>query len=124
MATWVNLMDLIFPIGSFYISRQSTSPANIIGGSWAQVTDAVLRGSTGIGYVGSDTHTLTVNEMPSHAHELDMYLHNNNGSSWEYHRSIWSNLCGSRFVTMATGGGQAHSIVQRSYNCYIWYRTA
>lgn len=70
MATWVNLMDLIFPIGSFYISRQSTSPASIIGGSWTQVTDAVLRGSTGIGYTGSDTHALTVNEMPSHTHSL------------------------------------------------------
>ena len=69
MATWINLMDLIFPIGSFYISQQSTSPASIIGGSWTQVTDAVLRGSTSIGYIGSDTHTLTISEMPSHDHQ-------------------------------------------------------
>lgn len=66
-SSWV---DILHPTGSFYISSQSTSPANLFGGTWTQVTDAALRGSTSTGYIGSDTHTLTTNEMPSHQHQL------------------------------------------------------
>lgn len=67
-STWV---DILHPVGSFYISQQSTSPASLFGGTWVQVTNAVLRGATSTtGYTGSDTHTLTVNEMPQHRHSL------------------------------------------------------
>lgn len=42
MANWVNLMDVIYPVGSIYLSASSTSPASIIGGSWAQKSGCVL----------------------------------------------------------------------------------
>lgn len=128
MATWVNLLDVMFPVGSFYISRQATSPASIIGGSWTQVTNAVLRGSTSIGYTGSDTCTLTVNQMPYHTH-----LGNNSWGVQVVSGGIATDgtITGNWGVGLlqevqypGTGGGQAHSIVQRSYNCFIWYRTA
>lgn len=42
MANWVNLMDVIYPVGSIYLSASSTSPASIIGGSWTQKSGCVL----------------------------------------------------------------------------------
>lgn len=42
MANWVNLMDIIYPVGSIYLSANSTSPSSIIGGTWAQKSGCVL----------------------------------------------------------------------------------
>ena len=124
MATWVNLMDVVYPIGSMYIANSSTSPASIIGGSWTQITNAALRGATSAGYTGSDTHSITVRELPQHTHELTW--------SWRTGDSGYIPLglaSGEHPISQSGGirdwGGQtAMSVVQRSYNCFIWYRTA
>lgn len=69
-----NLIDLIYPIGSYYWSSESTNPNTIFGvGTWTQVKDKFMlaagdtytAGATG----GEATHTLTINEMPEHAHK-------------------------------------------------------
>ena len=67
---YINLLQVIYPVGSMYFSCSATSPSFIIGGTWSQITGAVLRlnGSGVGGYSSSDTHTLTINEMPSHRH--------------------------------------------------------
>lgn len=65
---WV---DILHPVGSFYFSRENTSPSSLFGGTWVQVTNAALRGSTSIGYTGSDAHTITKQEMPNHYHVFD-----------------------------------------------------
>ena len=67
--SWVNYNLLnAYPVGAIYASANSTSPASLFGGSWTQITDAALRGSTRVGYTGADTHILTINEIPSHNH--------------------------------------------------------
>ena len=66
-SSWI---DILHPVNSFYISYASTSPANLFGGTWTQITNAALRGASTVGYTGADTHTLTVDEMPSHRHAL------------------------------------------------------
>lgn len=76
MASWVNIMDIIYPVGTFYISNKNTSPSSTIGGTWSQVTNAAIRGvatSTGAGYTGSDSTTLTTSQIPSHAHNWRSY---------------------------------------------------
>lgn len=65
---FVNLLEAVYPVGSVYISTVNTSPSSLIGGTWAQISNAVLRASNAIGYVGSDSHAITINEMPSHNH--------------------------------------------------------
>ena len=67
---YINLGQVIYPVGAIYASANSTSPASLFGGNWTQITNAALRGATGVGYTGSDTHTLTTNEIPSHSHWL------------------------------------------------------
>ena len=67
---YINLGQVIYPVGAIYASANSTSPASLFGGSWTQITNAALRGATWVGYGGSDTHALSVNEMPSHRHNF------------------------------------------------------
>ena len=120
-SSWV---DAIHPVGCFYISQTATSPATLFGGQWTQVTNAAIRAATGTGYTGSDTHTLTINEIPSHEHSLQLAW-NSGGSYAGLQFGTWfTGISSSGAYINSTGGGQAHSIVQRSYNCYVWYRTA
>ena len=65
---FINILELVYPIGSFYLSNNDISPAESIGGTWTQIEDAVLRGATSTGYTGADTHNITSNEMPAHNH--------------------------------------------------------
>lgn len=117
-----NWVDILHPVGSFYFSTASTTPASLFGGTWVQITGAVIRGNNSLGYGGSDTHTMTESEMPSHRHKITT--------------GEWS-TAGSDFVpvyagrkpsgvnyTVYTGGGAAFTELPRYYNCYVWYRTA
>lgn len=68
------LVNLIHPVGSFYISSNPTEPSKIFGGTWEQIKDVFLlsagdiysAGTTG----GEAEHKLTVDEMPSHEGHL------------------------------------------------------
>ena len=62
-----------YPVGSIYCSIDSTDPGALFGGTWAAIGAGRALVAAGGGFAvgsegGSDTHTLTVEEMPSHAH--------------------------------------------------------
>jgi hypothetical protein len=66
---FVNLGQVVYPIGAIYMSTNSTSPANIFGGSWSQISgNACLMAGSSVGNVGSKK--ITINNMPSHNHIL------------------------------------------------------
>lgn len=122
---FVNLLEAVYPVGAVYISTVNTSPSSLIGGTWTQITNAALRASTSIGYTGSDTHTITINEIPSHRHDINDYITDNGTPNMQWNL-LWGNHGNKNggIYTNYVGGGQAMSLVQRSYNCFIWYRTA
>ena len=72
-----DLLDLIYPIGSIYMSVNNLSPNNFLGGTWVAIEDRFLlsagssysAGSTG----GEASHTLTVAETPAHSHRPSNY---------------------------------------------------
>ena len=76
------LFNAIYPVGSIYMSVNSTSPATLFGGTWERLKDKFLlsagdtysAGATG----GEATHTLTSNEMPSHTHTQNSHTHTQN----------------------------------------------
>lgn len=37
---FVNLLEIVYPIGSLYFSTSSASPAEVIGGQWEQISDS------------------------------------------------------------------------------------
>ena len=71
--------ETIYPIGSIYMSLNSTSPSNLFGGTWEQLKDRFICGA-GSNYNGGSTggnsnhthstgsHSLTQSQMPSHGH--------------------------------------------------------
>ena len=128
---WINLLDVVYPVGSLYFTNNATSPAAIVGGSWTKIEEAAIRSSDTVGYVGADEHAITIEEMPEHSHELrDMppwYAKKwVDGGAVYNQKSSTSNSVNYKYgdkVAM-TGGGQEMSLVQRSYNCFIYYRTA
>lgn len=72
MATWVNLMDVVYPVGSMYLSASSTSPSSTIGGTWTQIKGAVLAAYGANSFAPSGNYggslKISVNQMPSHKH--------------------------------------------------------
>ena len=77
-----NIALSIYPVGSIYMSVNSTSPSSLFGGTWEQLTDTFLYAtsttadtSSTTATDGEATHTLTIDEMPSHTHEQDPHYH-------------------------------------------------
>lgn len=124
----------LYPVGSIYISANSTSPASLFGGSWEQIAGKFLlaaggnytAGSTG----GSATHTLTVDQIPSHTHGPA-------GDSWaftmmdttEHYQATDNGSAPYSWVsgyeeTGATGGGAAHNNMPPYLVVYMWKRIA
>ena len=81
-ATKLALINLIYPIGSIYISTNSTDPGTLFGGTWEQIQDKFLlcagatyaAGSTGgDASVTSGGTAITTAQMPAHTHDKGSY---------------------------------------------------
>lgn len=134
--TWAEYYGSM-PIGSVYMSYNSTSPANIFGGTWTRITNAVIRGNSGSthGYVGSDTVTLTADNIPYHNHGINIYASSGTNISSNYYygfagfESVYTpdlkNIMS--IITTNYAGNQNSSqisVLPRRFEVYIWYRTA
>lgn len=79
------IANIIYPVGSIYMSVNATSPETLFGGVWEQLKDRFLLGSGdtySAGTTGGEaTHTLTTNEMPSHTHIQNSHNHSQNAHS-------------------------------------------
>ena len=118
-----------FPIGTIYLSVSSTSPASLFGGTWEQLKDKFLLGAgdtyTNGATGGESTHTLTVNEMPSHTHTLPVKFGWGAGASNTGPRTDSNNPGTDWYTAMnSTGGGQAHNNMPPYLVVYMWKRTA
>lgn len=107
MATWVNLMDIIYPVGSIYLNKNSQSPASLIGGSWAQVKGACLAGTGSNGFAGSGqfggSFKISIDQMPSHSHQWKGYNWLQAATSGDKALIVGTEVVGS---TTAVGGGK------------------
>lgn len=122
------LDKIIYPIGSVYISINSTDPHELFGGTWVQIKDAFLlacgdvysNGSTG----GEATHQLTVNEMPAHKHNVaTVYPFAFGGLRTAVANSSSSDRTGTAYdVVDSTGGGQSHNNMPPYLAVYMWKR--
>lgn len=140
--SWVNLLDIVYPIGAVYFSRDLTSPASIIGGSWTKVEGALLGavgGSVLLGY-GGDT-TISIDQMPKHKHsvkwsndpndEEEVGFNSQDYPSRHFHAGQvtrftstveFEKISSEGLVVLPTGGGQEY--FPYYFGVYIWYRTA
>ena len=132
-----------YPVGSIYISINSTSPSELFGGTWGQINNCFLlaqgnrftAGSTG----GEERHTLSVAEMPEHNHWVRILARgydrwgNDGYSDYEYTTGSWSNppaYGGSHAHTSHVimgqtgkdGGSQSHNNMPPYLTVYMWKR--
>ena len=145
-----NLVDLIYPVGSVYISTAATDPAVLFGGGWQAIEDRFLLAAgnefTALSTGGESSHTLTVTELPSHRHTITVdgngqhshYIENyasvtSSGSgvmeSWGSgsgnSRSIYTDADGYHSHTASaslTGGGTAFDLLPPYLAVYMWKR--
>ena len=129
--TVANILNTIYPVGSIYISVSSANPGLTFGGTWSlfgagktlvgvDTGDADFNAAEKTG--GEKTHTLTVNEMPSHNHDIlkprwststganAVYGSNGTGSGSDYDDRGYQ------------GGGEAHNNMQPYITVYFWER--
>ena len=147
------LIDLIYPVGSVYISTNNVSPQTFFGGTWeafatgrtlvgidTSQTDFNPVGKTG----GAKTHTLTVAQMPSHeGHMYDnfndtgwvdrggdtnSYYLNVTGSAGygKYENRPYKVVSGNELVMQgySKGEGQAHNNLQPYVVVFMWKRVS
>lgn len=121
------LLDLVYPVDAIYMSVNSTSPASFLGGTWVQLKDKFLlgagdtysNGATG----GEATHTLTVDEMPSHNHGIKLAGGSQSGGSGFVNWTTGT-YQDYQYTINNTGGGQAHNNMPPYLVVYMWKRTA
>ena len=150
------IFDLIYPVGSIYMSVNSTNPGELFGGTWV----AWGQGRVPVGVStsgtfntvektgGSETHKLTVAQMPSHTHTQNSHRHNygrpalfggeNNddgsiftprysgrtSSQYKGNSNGWTEMSYTTATNQNTGGGEAHNNLQPYITCYMFKRTA
>lgn len=132
------LVDLIYPVGIYVeISDIDFDPNNSWGGTWVLENDGTVLVSKSssnsskfnddIGtVVGSETHTLTINEIPSHTHNVNLSAGTDTGisrliiSDWSWNTKNQQN---SGLIN-SSGNGQSHNNVQPSKIVNRWHRTA
>ena len=129
-----DLLEKVYPIGSYYWSSKDTSPSEIFGGSWTRISGRFLFVSDSNHYVGEtggeERHTLTINEIPAHSHSYERFHYDethtcpdkNDGSSYypyankdyDYYR-----INSSR----SSGGGNSHNNMPPYLAANCWKRT-
>lgn len=102
-----------YPVGAIYLSVNDTNPATLFGGTWERIggrfllgaDDTYAAGSTG----GEAEHTLTIDEMPKHNHEIDNLNSAGNATPFMTVQAQNKVGYGGNVQTMYAGGGKAHN---------------
>lgn len=125
-----DLLDLIHPVGSIYISVNDISPETLYGGTWEQIKDTFLL-ACGDTYNnkekgGSSIHQLTIEEMPAHNHNIALRSGAQTGNFWSS-PTMASNTgseTSSSTIISSVGGSQPFDIMPPYLAVYMWKRIA
>lgn len=122
------IFDMIYPVGAIYISVSDVNPATLFGGSWEQIQDRFLLGAGATysaGSIGGEaTHTLTIDEMPRHNHEIDNLNASGNSTPYMTVQAQDKKGYGGNVQTMFSGGSQPHNNMPPYLAVYIWKRVS
>ena len=133
------ILDAVYPIGSIYMSVNSTSPAMLFGGTWEALENQFLigagrnhaAGETG----GAETAALSAENNGPHTHDVVASPRNpsypyaglyGGTQSWSGNSSIATVVTSSdnkgRFVAAESGSGSPFSIMPPYLTVYMWKR--
>lgn len=129
-----DLLNLIYPVGSIYMSVAETEPSVLFGGIWERIKDTFLL-AAGDSYAAGQTggeaeHVLTTEELPTHSHGLNGWALGIKGVSststytlakpWTEYNNFEEN--GEQTI-QSTGGDLAHNNMPPYLTVYMWKRT-
>lgn len=148
------LCDILYPVGSIYLSTNSTSPQTLFGGAWERLKGGFLYGavdSYGIGNgtgTNTNSHALTINQMPKHKHIIYQDAQGNGTNKWSVVTN-YGNAGGNQIAILDsksgyvsdltpnsgdtakglvnadyTGGGEGHSHKIPYIAVFMWRRTS
>lgn len=129
-----SLLDLIYPVGSIYMSAVNTSPASFAGGTWTALPNGYyLRSANGFSTGGANGHThsvansvgvcLTIN---SDKYVYARVLKGNTwtANTWGGFTSMGSGSYSESWYTEPYGNTQSTNHYPACQNVYAWRRTA
>lgn len=127
------ILGLVYPVGSIYMSINNVSPATLFGGKWVQIKGRFLLGASDVYKAnttgGEEKHTLTNGEMPTHTHY--MAAGNAGGdSTWTPDDGSWlvngvtsdKNTWWAQIGMDNAGGSAAHNNMPPYLVVYMWRR--
>lgn len=140
---WKAMVDVVYPVGSIYMSINSTNPGTLFGGTWEQIKDRFMLAAGDVysgGAIGGEAnHALTVDEMPSHTHNVQQRQDNPTMVSSFYNgvydpggiefilteeaKTIINTTASDHLFNSSTGGSQPHNNMPPYLAVYIWKRT-
>lgn len=124
------ILETFYPVGSIYMSVNGTDPGVLFGGAWEQIEDRFLLAASSkyaaesVG--GEAEHTLSVEELPAHNHNLPSV---NNGTTGTIRGTLfnYTNTAGTGEAYQLmylgnTGNGVAHNNMPPYLAVYMWKR--
>ena len=127
------IIDLIYPIGSIYMTVSDTNPFETIKfGVWEKIENRFLLASSNIHMNGEtggeENHTLMINEIPKHSHKMKYdsvgwtAIKQNSGTNGivEYNKSSYD----GQYSTEEVGNGNAHNNMPPYLAVNMWKRIA
>ena len=134
---YVNLGQVMYPIGAYFFSNNSTSPSNLFGGTWSAIDAGRFICAAGSGYNagaqgGASSVTLSATQMPRHNHyfsartgySITSTSYAGIGTSSQFEQELGPNYRKNYYSTDFTGSGSSHENRPLYRAAYIWRRTA
>ncbi len=142
------LLDIMYPVGSIYITASNTNPQELFGGEWESYGEGRTLIGAGEGtdinnetvkFVensigGEYNHKLTVEEMPSHTHAMRRGgsalciggsisgVPNSNGFSYANNAGWWFGHNKDVDSIASSGGSNSHNNMPPYIVTYMWKR--
>ena len=138
-SSWINALNLFYPVGAVYLANTSTSPSSLFGGTWQRCTDGGMVGIYGapsittLGTGGSCF--LSVANLPGHGHRIFGWpnkgtlagtgvlpIQNSSYGSIGYNGAFSQSFD----IPMPNKGNNTvgTAYIPANHSFYLWYRTA
>lgn len=127
----IDIIDIIYPIESIFLSTSPQNPSETIGGEWelfgagrtiVGVDTSQTEFNTPEKTGGEKTHTLSGSEMPKHYHGFYQYNLEGDKIIWAAKSSEQIPVAPSWNLVMETGSSQPHNNLQPYITCYMYKR--
>lgn len=117
-----------YPVGAIYLSVTEVDPSSLFGGTWERIGGRFLLGADSTYAAGSTggeaAHTLTVDEMPRHNHEVDNFNASGNATPFMTVQAQDKKGYGGNVQTMYAGSSQPHNNMPPFLAVFMWQRVS